>query len=55
MEREINLRLQCATELAKALIEHHDEFNLGLGDIVDTAVDMVDEMEELITDNCNDD
>lgn len=48
-ENELNVRIQCATELAKVLIQHHTEFNLGLGDIADTAVDMLDEMvEELI-------
>lgn len=45
-ENELNVRLQCATELAKALIPHHEEFNLWLGDIADVAVDMVDEMVE---------
>lgn len=46
MEKEMSVRLQCATELAKVLIQHHDKFNLGLGDIADVAVDMVDEMVE---------
>lgn len=45
-DKELNMRLQCATELAQVLIAYHDEFNLGLGDIADVAVDMVDEMVE---------
>lgn len=53
-ENELNVRLQCATELAQVLIMCHDEFNLGLGDIADTAVDMVDEMVEKLKRRSND-